>query len=189
MAEPKLEKIRESVKAAEGLYHRLVLVVGESNSKKTSVLWEVAEEFGSTVINVNLELSGKLLELTSRQRLLWLPKILYQIADQTQSLVVLDNLEILFTKDLMQDPLRLLQGISRNRVVIASWNGTTKFGKLLYAETGHPEYRSYDSVDALIVDMHDVATNDATQICRVGDLYTPQVRLQGGARDDATEIR
>jgi hypothetical protein len=26
-------------------------------------------------------------------------------------------------------------------------------GRLLYAETGHPEYRSYDSVDALIVDM------------------------------------
>jgi hypothetical protein len=26
-------------------------------------------------------------------------------------------------------------------------------GRLLYAETGHPEYRSYDSVDALIVEM------------------------------------
>ena len=180
MAEPKLDKIRKSLQAAEGLYYRLVLVVGESSSKNTSVLWEVAEEFGSSVINVNLELSGKLLELTSKQRLLRLPNILYEIADQAQSLVVLDNLEILFIKDLKQDPLRLLQGISRNRVVIASWNGTTKFGKLLYAETGHPEYRSYDSVDSLIVDMDDVATIDAAQICRAGDLYAPQVRLQGG---------
>jgi len=30
----------------------------------------------------------------------------------------------------------------------------------LYAETGHPEYRSYDSVDALIVAMDGTATVD-----------------------------
>ena len=92
-----------------------------------------------------------------------LPGILDQIADQAQSPVVLDNLEILFDKDLQQDPLRLLQSISRNRAVVASWNGTMNFGRLLYAETGHPEYRSYDSVDALIVGMDGTATVDSAK--------------------------
>lgn len=158
MAEPIHDKIKRSIQAAEGLYHRLVLLVGETGSGKTGVLREVAGEFGSSVININLELSGKLLELTAKQRPLRLPGILDQIADQAQLPVVLDNLEILFDKDLKQNPLRLLQTISRNRVVVASWNGIVNSGRLLYAKTGHPEYRSDDSVDALIVGMDGTAT-------------------------------
>ena len=153
MAEPIHDKIKRSLQAAEGLYHRLVLLVGETGSGKTGVLREVAEELGTSVINVNLALSGELLELTAKQRALRLPGILNQIENNAHSPVVLDNLEILFDKDLKQDPLRLLQGISRNRAVVASWNGISIGGRLLYAETGHPEYRSYESVDALIVNM------------------------------------
>ena len=163
MAEPIRDKIKRSLQAAEGLYHRLVLLVGESGSGKTDVLREVAEEFGASVINVNLAISGELLELTAKQRSLRLPGIFEQIADQAQSPVVLDNLEVLFDKDLKQEPLRLLQGISRNRAVVASWNGTMNSGRLLYAETGHPEYRSYDSVDALIVGMDGSATVDSAK--------------------------
>jgi ABC-type phosphate/phosphonate transport system ATPase subunit len=150
-----LDKIKQSLQAAEGLYHRLVLLVGETGSGKTGVLREIAEGYGTSVINVNLALSGELLELTAKQRSLRLPGILDQIADQAQALVVLDNIEILFDKDLKQDPLRLLQGISRNRAVVASWNGAMTSGRLLYAENGHPEYRSYDSIDALIVNMEE----------------------------------
>ncbi len=145
-------KIKQSMHTAEGLYHRLVLLAGETGSGKTGVLRDIAEEFGSPVVNVNLALSGELLELTAKQRSLRLPAILARIADQAHPPVILDNLEILFDKDLQQDPLRLLQGLSRNRTVVASWNGTLTAGRLFYAQTGHPEYRSYDSVDALIVD-------------------------------------
>lgn len=163
MAGPIQDKIKDSLKAAEGLYYRLVLLVGETGSGKTGVLRDVAEEFGSSVINVNLALSSELLELTAKQRSLRLPEILYQIAGNAQSPLVLDNIEILFDKDLKQDPLRLLQGISRNRAVVASWNGIMNSGRLLYAETGHPEYRSYDSVDALIVGMDGTATVDSAK--------------------------
>lgn len=163
MAEPIHDKIKRSLQAAEGLYHRLVLLVGETGSGKTCVLRDVAEEFGSSVINVNLALSNALLELTGKQRSLRLPGIFDQIAGKAQSPVVLDNLEILFDKDLKQDPMRLLQGISRNRAVVASWNGTMTSGRLFYAETGHPEYRSYDSVDALIVGMDGTATVDSAK--------------------------
>ena len=154
------EKIRQSLQASEGLYHRLVLLVGETGSGKTGVLRDVAEELGTSVININLALAGELLELTAKQRSLRLPDILDRIAARDRSPVVLDNLEILFDKDLKQDPLRLLQSLSRNRTVLASWSGIVNSGRLLYAETGHPEYRSYESVDALIVGMDGTATVD-----------------------------
>ncbi|RHH19730.1 BREX-3 system P-loop-containing protein BrxF [Desulfovibrio legallii] len=157
------DKIKRSIQAAKGLYHRLVLLVGESGSGKTNVLRDIAEELGAPVINVNLALSGELLELTTKQRSLRLPGILNQVADQIQSPMVLDNLEILFDKDLQQDPLRLLQSISRNRTLVASWNGSISSGRLLYAEPGHPEYRSYDTVDALIVSMDGTATVDVAK--------------------------
>ena len=71
-----------------------------------------------------------------------------------------DNLEILFDKDLKQDPLRLLQSLSRNRSVVASWNGKKLKGKLTYAELDHPEYRGYDLDDTLIVCMDGTTTID-----------------------------
>lgn len=147
------DKIKQSLQAAGGLYHRLVLLVGESGSGKTGILRNIAEEFGTSVININLELSRDLLELTAKQRSLGLPEILDQIVNQAGLPVVMDNLEILFDRDLKQDPLRLLQGISRNRAVVASWNGVYTGGRLIYATRSHPEYRSYDPVDGLIVEM------------------------------------
>lgn len=162
MAEPIHDRISKSLQAAEALYHRLVLVVGESGSGKTRVLREFAREVGTRLINVNLDLSGHLLELTAKQRSLRLPAILGEIVEQGGSLVILDNLEILFDAELKQDPLRLLQGISRNRSVVASWNGELISGKLNYAEVDHPEYRSYDTFDALTVTMDGKATIDST---------------------------
>jgi SpoVK/Ycf46/Vps4 family AAA+-type ATPase len=163
LAEPIHDKIKRSIQVAEGLYHRLVLLVGETGSGKTAILRAVAEDFGSPVINVNLALSSQLLELTTKQRSLRLPGILDQITDQAYSPIVLDNLEILFDKDLQQDPLRLLQGISRNSTVLASWNGIVRAGRLLYAQAGHPEFRNYDSVDALIVLMEATTPVDSTK--------------------------
>ena len=160
MAEPLQDKIKRSLQATEGLYHRLVLLVGKSGSGKTGILCGISGDLGIEVININLALSGELLALTAKQRALNLPEILGQIIDKSDSTVVLDNLEILFDKNLKQDPLRLLQGVSRNRSVIASWNGTASGSKLMYAETGHPEYRNYDLVDTLIVCMDGTASID-----------------------------
>lgn len=164
MTGPIHDKIKQSMQTAEGLYHRLVLLVGEKGSGKTKVLRGIADEFATTVININLSLSSELLDLTAKQRSLKLPGILNQIVAKAQSLVVLDNLEILFDKDLKQDPLRLLQGISRNHTVVASWSGAFIGGRLSYAEAGHPEYRSYDVEETLIVGIDGIATIDSTKI-------------------------
>ncbi|NQV34262.1 MAG: BREX-3 system P-loop-containing protein BrxF [Phycisphaeraceae bacterium] len=158
MSEPILDKIKQSLQEAEDLYHRLVLLVGEAGSGKTAVLRDLAGNLSTPVINVNLVLSSELLELTAKQRSLRLPGILDQITEKAHPVVVLDNLEILFDKELKQDPLRLLQSISRKRAIVASWNGKLDSGKLIYAEIGHPEYHSYDSDETLIIDMNSTAT-------------------------------
>jgi len=67
------EEIIDKINQAHELYHRLVLVVGPSGSGKTSLLQEVSKQTGFKYINLNLELSRALLELTERQRILKLP--------------------------------------------------------------------------------------------------------------------
>ena len=147
------DKIKQSMLAAEAMFYRLVLLVGGTGSGKTGALRELAGNLETAVINVNLALARELLELTAKQRPLRCQAILDRIAEQAPSPALLDNIEILFDQDLRQDPLRLLQGISRNRVVVASWNGTFDGKRLFYAIPEHPEYRSYDPGDTLIVGM------------------------------------
>ncbi len=146
------EEILDKVNQAHQLYHRLVLVVGPSGSGKTSLLQEVSKQTGFRYINLNLELSRVLLELTERQRILRLPLLVDEIIGKTGDQgVLIDNLEILFEVSLKQDPLRLLQQISRNRTVVATWNGTIAGGYLTYAATNHPEYRRYPAHDLSVV--------------------------------------
>ena len=152
MAASTSEEIIDKVNQAHELYHRLVLIVGPSGSGKTSLIQEVSKQTGFRYINLNLELSRALLDLTERQRILRLPLLVDEIIGKPVDQVVLtDNIEILFEVSLKQDPLRLLQQISRNRTVVATWNGTIAGGYLTYAAPNHPEYRRYPAHDLLAV--------------------------------------
>ena len=144
MAAPLPHRIAERVTEAAGFYHRLILVVGPPRTGKTSALRDLADERGWPLVNVNLALSEKLLEMTSKQRALHVPRILGEIAcGHPGDVLLLDNTEVLFSPDLQQDPLRLLQGLSRNRTVIAAWSGQLDGENLTYAQPPHPEYRRY----------------------------------------------
>lgn len=145
------DDILARIEKAGELYHRLVLVAGPSGSGKTRVLRHFAERLGFPVVNVNLEVSERLLELTERQRRLELPVILDDIVGDAGAIAFLDNTEVLFDMALQHDPLRLLRGLSRNRTVVASWNGEAEEGFLVYGTPGHPEYRRYPVDDLVVV--------------------------------------
>ena len=148
----------KKVKQAAGLFHRLVLVVGPAGTGKTTVLRQLRDHSGAPLVNVNLELSRRMLDLTRRQRILRVSRLLQEITDcGGEEMVLLDNLEVLFDVSLRQDPLRLLQGLSRNRIVVAAWNGTTVGGFLTYAAPGHPEYKRYPIHDFLVAGVEEAA--------------------------------
>src|SRR5438876_6609087 len=152
MVESLAEQIIHTIEQAAQLYYRLILVVAPGGMGKTMALREVANqtEFGYT--NINLELSQRLLGLTERQRSLQVFRLLNEIVEENGTQVVLlDNIELLFDTSLKQDPLRLLQGISRNKTVVASWNGSIENEHLIYAQPDHPEYRRYPTTGLLVI--------------------------------------
>ena len=151
MIQPRYDQVMQQLEQAVGLYYRLMLVVAPRGAGKTVALQEVAARTGALVINVNLVLSQRMLDLTERQRSLRVPRLLEEITGQAdRELVVLDNLEILFDVALKLDPLRLLQSLSRHRTVVAAWNGSIEGDYMTYAVPGHPEYRRYPVRDFLV---------------------------------------
>ena len=152
MVDPLSQRVALRVADTAGMYHRLILVVGPPRTGKTSAMRDLAEEHGWPLVNVNLALSERLLELTSKQRALRVPRILSEIVERHPGdVLLLDNTEVLFSPDLQQDPLRLLQGLSRNRTVIACWSGEMDGENLMYAEAPHPEHRRYVRPQVIIV--------------------------------------
>ena len=151
MVEPLADKIMRKIKQLDELYHRLLLVIAPSGTGKTTALQDVRDRTGAPLVNVNLELSRLMLDFTQRQRALQLPRLLREIVDKDEGkMTLLDNIELLFDVGLKQDPLRLLQGLSRNKTVVASWNGAIIDVFLTYAEPAHPEFNQYPVHDFLI---------------------------------------
>lgn len=152
MPPPLHERILSRIPETAARYHRLLLVVGPPRSGKTTALRELARSRGWPLVNVNLLLSQQLLELTAKQRAVRVPRLLDAIVQEAVAdVVLLDNIEVLFSTELAQDPLRLLQGLARNRTIVATWTGAFVDGRLTYAEPGHPEERDYRDPDAVIV--------------------------------------
>lgn len=142
----------EAIHQAASQYYRLVILAGPPGSGKTAALRAISQTLGCPVVNVNLELSKKMLELTRTQRPRQVERLLKEpIAGAPGEVVLLDNLEILFETSLEVEPLRLLQVSSRNRTIVASWSGSYKDGMLTYAEPGHPEFVQFKQVDAVVV--------------------------------------
>ncbi len=158
MSEPLADRVIQRIGQAAELYHRLIMLVAPAGAGKTAALQDVHERTMAPLVNVNLELSRRMLDLTARQRALLLPRLLAEIVGASAAdVVLLDNIEVLFDVSLKQDPLRLLQALSRNKTVVVAWSGSFDDEHVVYATPDHPEYRRYPLRDFLAVKLEAVA--------------------------------
>jgi len=154
MAKSLADQVLRKMGEARELYHRLILVVGPAGSGKTKALQEVSASVSAPLINVNLELSRRMLDLTERQRALQVPRLLRGIVrEATGEVVLLDSIQLVFDVRLEQEPLHLLQRLSRNKTVVAAWSGSIVDGHITYAVPGHPEYWRYPIRDFVSLDV------------------------------------
>jgi len=129
-----------AINHAAARYYKIALVVGKSGSGKTNLLKKICGQMQIPLINLGIELSQKLLPLTTRERKLKTCEIVSELIDaQDAPRLAIDNTEIIFDPSLMINPLGLLQSLSRTRLLIWSWNGEVENGHVTYAYPGHPE--------------------------------------------------
>ena len=141
MHEVTYAQVLEVVKGTQSSYFKLTLVAGPEGAGKRKLLQRIAAELTYPLINLSLHLSQRLLDKTYRQRTLKAEETALElIDDHLVGGLCLDHTELLCSSSLKVNPLVLLQEASRNRHLIASWNGTLEGGDLVFGELGHPDY-------------------------------------------------
>lgn len=108
MGEPLAERVLRSIEQAAEMYHRLVMLVAPAGMGKTAALQELHKRTNTPLLNVNLVLSRRTLDLTERQRMLRLPRLLSDVVDAAQA---------------AQDALRTISGQKPTRQATAVLDG------------------------------------------------------------------
>ena len=148
-----VDEVLDMIHRAGWLTHRLILVVGRTGSGKTTLLRAVAARTGYPHVAVGLELSQALLEIPPSERPGSVSRILQDRLHDAGTVVLLDNLDVLFEPSLRVDPLGLLENASRERTIVAAWSGSIVGDSLTYAEPGWPEHRVYPRGQRTVVEL------------------------------------
>lgn len=136
-------QLLEAIRATQGAYYKLTILAGGARAGKTKLLKEVAAKLDLPLINLSLLLSQRLLSQNRRQRTLNAEDVAIEVIDEhMKSGLCLDDTELLFDSTLRLNPLVFLQEITRNRLIVATWNGVVTGGELRFGHTGHPDYFS-----------------------------------------------
>ena len=147
-----VDRIVAKIRQIENDYHRLVLVVDSSRSGRSEALRMVADRFGSRLMNVNLEVSRKLMDVPVSRRAVTFAQALDEVVAHAGSPVFLYRTALIFDPAFHQDPVRLLRQLSRARTIVAAWDGRVEAGSLTYAEPGHAEYRRHRVDDLAVIE-------------------------------------
>lgn len=136
-------RLLDTIRDTHAAYYKLTIIAGSSGAGKTQLLEQVAAQLKLPRLNLSLHLSKRLLGQSRRQRSLNAEDVAIEVIDEhLKSGLCLDDTELLFDSTLRLNPLVFLQDISRNRLIVATWNGVLTGGELRFGHTGHPDYFS-----------------------------------------------
>ena len=144
-------KLQNLVNDMTTLNSKLVLLIGPPQSGKSALLAQLSERLDADVLHVGAMLGRKLVSMPSTRRHVQVSDLLKDLVDETahEGILLLDNIELLFDRNLRLSPLDLLKRQAHARRVIAVWPGEIRESRLSYATTGHPEHQEY-GIDGLV---------------------------------------
>lgn len=150
-----LTKLERYVDQLGELHTKLILLAGPPGSGKTKLLHELGAKLGVQPLNVNLELGRSLSATPHAARGFSAGQLLREIADRRrkQEVLLLDNIELLFERGLEINPLDLIKRLAHAKRVVVVWPGELRGNRLYYAEMTHPEYRDYDAIGVVTLEI------------------------------------
>lgn len=131
-------------------YYKLILIITKDFQKTNSLLVNFAEKNGIPYINLNLELSKRLIYVPFNERWIYADEELRNILLKNKhDTIIVDNTEILFEEHLKLNPIQELKKISKYKNIIASVRGDYKNNTLTYGKMGERECKKYSLDDLL----------------------------------------
>lgn len=139
-----ITQLLDEVQVVQEKEHKLILVVGAPGSGKSKLLRQLKGREDVAQVNIYKELTRLLMALP-RER--WAQELTNILADIFQSydepILAVDNIEILFARELQADPLAIFAQFSKDRTLIVGWVGGFANNQLSWAVQGHPEFKTF----------------------------------------------
>jgi len=128
--------------------HRLIIITSCQD-----IIEKQTQFTGVVLLNLNLELSEKLMDITQTKRSRAISNVINEIIEDypKDQVLLVNHFELLFLPELEQDPIRLFEDLSRERTLVLFWPGAYENGVLSYAQPWHSEYREFAKVDAKMI--------------------------------------
>ncbi|WP_044640702.1 BREX-3 system P-loop-containing protein BrxF [Risungbinella massiliensis] len=143
-----VEQLEENLEEVKQYREQLIFLAGNYVKYDFQAL---SRDLNINYINVDLEFSRMLLEISQKVRARKAPSIFKDLfLDTNDSIFLLDHIEILFEASLQLDPGKLLEDISREYILIVPWYGNETDSYLIHAELGHPEYFKYLKSEVIV---------------------------------------
>lgn len=126
--------------------HKLIILLGKFGSGKTAILKQTANAVEGKYLNLNMELSEKLLGIPISHYLdgATVHAIIDQLCEDAsphQEPLLVDNLEILFSPELGKiNPIDTFKRISRERPVVIALPAYRQGLSAIYSSSGHEDY-------------------------------------------------
>lgn len=143
------------------LLHKFINVIDTARVRRNKLIYalindELIMQLQSKVnmgcINLNLLLSEKLMDIPVSKRSRAVGTIINEVIKANDAeILAFTDYELLFLPELKQDPLRLFEELSRERIIVVFWRGKYENGTLTHAEPWHREYREYSIIDAEVI--------------------------------------
>lgn len=152
-------KVIEAIQIISGDRHRLVILIGEFDSGKTLLLKELSNELESKYINLNLELTERLLALPNNRYAdgVTAHETIDSICDQYSPdgrPLFVDNIEILFSPELGKiNPVDTFKRISRQRVVVMALPARRQGDSAEYSQIGRDDYLRIPLEEYTVIEM------------------------------------
>lgn len=143
-----LAEFKKALSSLDSLYTRMIVLVNYPDAVKQEILNSYSD---TALLNLNYQLSSRLLEYSQKQQALKVPEIISELLEAMPAVAFIHKLDILFDPLLKTDPLTLFRSISRNRSIIIFWEGSLKDDRLYYAQPPYPEYKSYPVQDFIAI--------------------------------------
>jgi type IV secretory pathway ATPase VirB11/archaellum biosynthesis ATPase len=141
-----IEKIKAALKVVAHSRHRLIVLVGDFGTGKTTVLKQLARELPAVYVNLNLELTDRLLTRPRRDYDdgVTVHGLIDELCDEHspdgQTLLV-DNVEMLFSPDLGKvNPVDTFKRMSRQRSIVLALPARGKGERADYSAIGRDDH-------------------------------------------------
>ncbi|MCX7884686.1 MAG: BREX-3 system P-loop-containing protein BrxF [Caloramator sp.] len=131
-------------------YYKLILIITQDLQNLNSLLFNFAEKNDFPYINLNLELSKRLVYIPFNERWIYVDKELKNILLKNEhDTIIVDNTEILFEEHLKLNPIEELKNISKYKTIIVPIRGKYNDNAFTFAKTGEKEFKKYILDDLL----------------------------------------